>query len=261
MTGLNGVRVLVTRPAHQAENLCHLIAERGGIAVRFPTLAIVECDDLLAIQKKLAHLEAFDWLIFISANAVNFALKANDGKIPAFRIGATCVAIGKATANALAMAGLPVNLLPENNYNSEALLAMPEMQQIQGQRLLIVRGVGGREELANTLRSRGADVHYLNVYKRIIPRINNANVITLLEQNQLDVITATSGETLQNLLIMLGVAYHGQLFTLPLVVVSDRIKQLATELGFKRIAVASSPSDEAILETVNQNNRGIAWPN
>lgn len=258
MIELNGRRVLVTRPAHQAENLCRLIAGRGGIAVRFPTLAIVECDNLLAIQKNLAQLESFDWVIFISANAVNFALKANDGKIPRFRIGATCVAIGKATATALAMAGLRVDLLPENNYNSEALLELPEMQEIQGQRLLVVRGIGGREELANTLRDRGADVHYLNVYKRIIPNINNAEIIELLEQNKLDVITATSGETLHNLLIMLGVAHHQQLFALPLVVVSDRIKQIAAELGFKRIAVTDSPSDEAILETVNQSNRGIA---
>jgi uroporphyrinogen-III synthase len=132
------------------------------------------------------------------------------------------------------------------------------MQAVQGQRILIVRGEGGRDELADTLSERGADVQYLNVYKRIIPSTNNAHVIALLEQHQLDVITATSGEVLQNLLIMLDAAHHQPLFSLPLIVVSDRIKQLATELGFKRIAVADSPSDEAILETVNQSNRGIA---
>ncbi|MDD1615336.1 MAG: hypothetical protein CG439_407 [Methylococcaceae bacterium NSP1-2] len=261
MTDLNGARVLVTRPAHQAENLCRLIEQQGGVAVRLPTLEIVECDDLFAIQKNLAHLESFQWLIFVSVNAVNFALKANDGKIPRFKTQPTCAAIGKATANALERAGVVVDLTPEPPYNSEALLAMPELQHVQGQRVLIVRGEGGREELANTLQSRGADVHYLNVYKRIMPRMNNAEIILLLEQNQLDVITATSGEVLQNLLIMLDATRHQQLFNLPLVVVSDRIKQMATELGFKRIAVASSPSDEAILETVNQSNRGIAWPN
>jgi uroporphyrinogen-III synthase len=135
------------------------------------------------------------------------------------------------------------------------------MQSMQGQRVLIVRGEGGREELANTLRRRGADVHYLNVYKRIISSTDNANVVALLEQKKLDIITVTSGEILQNLLIMLGAAHHRQLFSLPLVVVSDRIKQMAVDMGFKRITVTSSPSDEAILETVNQNNRGIAWPN
>ena len=260
MIELKGARVLVTRPSHQAENLSRLIEQHGGIAVRLPTVAIIECDNLLAIQKKLANLDKFQWLIFVSSNAVNFALKANGGKIAqpkTLRLGA----IGKATANALAMAGLSIDLLPEQPYNSEALLAVADMQNVEGQRVLIVRGEGGREELANTLRSRGADVHYLNVYKRSVPSTNNAEVISLLEQQKLDIITATSGESLQNLLIMLDAVHYRQLFALPLVVVSDRIKQLAVELGFKRIAVACSPSDEAILETVNQNNRGIAWPN
>ena len=260
MTGLNGARVLVTRPVHQAENLCRLIEAQGGVAVCLPTLAVVECDDLSAVRKNLTYLDAFDWLIFVSSNAVNFALKANDGKIARPKT-LRLAAIGKATSKALAMAELSVDLTPCQHYNSEALLAMPEMQKVQGQRVLIVRGEGGREELANTLRNRGADVHYLNVYKRIMPSTDNAEVILLLEQNKLDIITATSSEVLQNLLIILGVAYHPQLFTLPLVVVSDRIKQMAADMGFKRIAVASSPSDEAILETVNQSNRGIAWPN
>jgi uroporphyrinogen-III synthase len=260
MTLLNGLRVLVTRAAHQAENLCRLIEQQGGIAVRLPTVEIVASDDLLAIRKALANLKAFDWLIFVSVNAVNFALKANDGKIDkpeTLRLGA----IGKATSKALQISGLSVDLEPMQNYNSEALLELPEMQSMQGQRVLIVRGEGGREELASQLCSRGADVHYLNVYKRIIPGTNNLEIFSMLEQNRLDIITATSGEVLQNLLIMLGASYHQQLFSLPLVVVSDRIKQLAVGLGFKQIAVTASPSDEAILETINQNNRGIAWPN
>jgi uroporphyrinogen-III synthase len=257
MTALNGIRVLVTRPAHQAENLCRLIEENGGIPVRLPTLEIVAQGDLLAIQKTLASLDCFHWLIFVSANAVNFALKANNGKI-AIPKTLQLAAIGKATSKALAIAGLSVDLEPLQNFNSESLLALPELQTMQGQRVLIVRGEGGREELADTLRSRGADVHYLNVYKRIIPGTNNTAVISMLEQNGLDIITATSGEVLQNLLIMLGATYYQQLFSLPLVVVSDRIKQLAVDMGFKHIAVTANPSDEAILETINQSNRGIA---
>jgi uroporphyrinogen-III synthase len=199
----------------------------------------------------LQHLNDFTWLIFTSSNAVNFALKANSGKIAEFEA-RQIAAIGKATADALKLAGLSIQALPEQNYNSEALLALPAMQNVQGQKILIVRGEGGREELANTLRARGADVCYLNVYKRTIPNSCNNDVSELLEQQQLDIITATSVETLQNLLIMLDTKYHSQLFALPLIVVSDRIKQVANEMGFKRIAVARSPSDEAILETINQ---------
>jgi len=139
---------------------------------------------------------------------------------------------------------------------------MPTMQNMQGQRCLIVRGLGGREELAATLRSRGAVVDYLEVYQRIIPSIDNSALYLLLTQNKLDVITVTSVNALQNLLIMLNEQYHQQLFWIPLVVISDRIRHIAADIGFKRIAVTNSPSDVAILETVKMCvTGGLAWPN
>jgi uroporphyrinogen-III synthase len=259
---LNGAHILVTRPSHQAENLSRLIDERGGVAVRFPTLAIVALDDSCTIQNTLAHLDRYQWLVFISANAVTMhGYYSDGGKIDRFK-SVRIAAIGKATAQALALAGLPVDLVPESGYNSEALLAMPQMQLMKGQSCLIVRGEGGREELATTLRNRGANVEYLDVYKRIIPRVDSSQLSLLLVQDKLDVITVTSGEALQNLLIMLEEKYHQRLFEVPLVVVSNRIRQIAADMGFKRIAVASSPSDAAILETVTMCvTGGIEWPN
>ena len=259
---LNGARVLVTRPAHQAENLSRLIGERGGVAVRFPTLEIVELDDFSAIESTLAQVDKYQWLVFISANAVTmYGYYSDSDKIKEFK-SVRIAAIGKATAQALVLAGLPVDLLPEAGYNSEALLAMPQMQQMNGQRCLIVRGEGGRDELAVTLRSRGANVDYLDVYKRTIPAIDTAQVSLLIAQDKLDVITITSGEALQNLLIMLEEKNHQRLFEVSLVVVSNRIRQIAADIGFKRIAVTHDPSDVAILETVTMCvTGGIKWPN
>lgn len=247
--GLNGARVLVTRPAHQAENLSRLIQGRGGEAVRFPVLDIVARDNIEEVQYALKNLDKFQWVVFISPNAVNFALKANNGKIDRLKT-VRFAAVGRATAQALEAAGLTVDVVPEQGYTSEALLAMPQMQQVKGQACLIVRGEGGREELANTLRSRGAVVQYLEVYKRTIPSIDSSQVVQLLAQHRLDVITVTSGEALQNLLIMLGENNHQLLLPIPIVVVSDRIRQLAAGMGFKRIAVTENPADTAILETV-----------
>ncbi|WP_031437571.1 uroporphyrinogen-III synthase [Methylobacter tundripaludum] len=245
---LNGACVLVTRPEHQAENLSRLIEQRGGIAVRFPTLEIVSRDDD-RIKSTLANLDGFQWVVFISANAVNFALKANSGKIPRTK-SVRFAAVGQATAQAMKMAGLPVDLVPEYGYNSEALLEMPQLQQVEGQNCLIVRGEGGREQLATTLRSRGAEVDYLEVYKRIIPRMDSSPVVELLAQHRLDVITVTSAEALQNLSLMLGEKNNKLLSLIPLVVVSDRIRCLAADMGFNRITVTDSPIDTAILETV-----------
>jgi len=246
---LNGAHVLVTRPEHQAENLSRLIEQRGGIAVRFPTLEIVPLDDAEPVKTTLENLDSVHWVIFISANAVNFALKANGGKIR-FTESVRFAAVGQSTALAMKIAGLPVDLVPEAGYNSEALLAMPQLQQVEGQNFLIVRGEGGREQLATTLRSRGATVNYLEVYKRIIPRIDSSPVVELLEQHRLDVITVTSAEALQNLHFMLGERNNELLSLIPLVVVSDRIRRIAADIGFNRITVTDKPIDTAILETV-----------
>jgi uroporphyrinogen-III synthase len=101
ITLLNGAHVLVTRPAHQAENLSRLIAERNGVAVRFPTLAIVAVDNACTIQNTLAHLDRYQWLIFISANAVTMhSYPVDDGKIKKFK-SVRIAAIGRATAEAL----------------------------------------------------------------------------------------------------------------------------------------------------------------
>lgn len=250
MSALNGVQVLVTRPAEQANELCDLIDAEGGIAVRFPTIEVVATHNTPDIQQRLANLDTVDWLIFISRNAVNFALKANNGKIT---VNTTRIAaIGKATADALNNAGLNVDLIPNLAFDSEALLTMPELQQIEGQSVLIVRGVGGRETLARVLVERGAKVEYLAVYQRIMPSVNDAEVCRLLAEHHLTILTVTSGEILENLLMMVTKSYHQLLFDLPLIVVSDRIKQLATDLGFKQIVV-SSPTNQAILNAIIKN--------
>jgi uroporphyrinogen-III synthase len=254
---LQGVHVLVTRPSHQAESLCQLIEQQGGIAVRFPTLEVVEMnakpnnesDNPAIATNPLSKLSNYRWLVFISANAVNFALKANGGKIARFK-SVQIAAIGQATANALIKSGLQVNLLPKTGFDSDSLLAMPELQLVNGQNILIVRGQGGREQLATVLRSRGANVDYWEVYQRIMPDVDNAKLGDLLEQNKLNVIVITSCEALQNLQTMLGSPYTTQLTAVSLVVVSDRIKRFAIEMGFTRIAVTEYPSDSAILDAL-----------
>jgi uroporphyrinogen-III synthase len=246
---LNGAHILVTRPEHQAESLSRLIEEQGGIAVRFPTLAIAPRDNVGEIKNIFDNLDRYQWVIFTSINAVNYALKANNGKIGWIK-SVRFAAVGQSTALAMKIAGLTVDLVPENEYNSEALLATPQLQQVEKQNCLIVRGEGGREHLAITLRSRGAEVGYLEVYKRIIPNIDNSLVVKLLAQQRLDAITVTSAEALQNLIIMLGERNKKLLSLIPLVVVSDRIRQIAADMGFNRVTVTDNPTDTAILETV-----------
>ncbi|MGR9045302.1 MAG: uroporphyrinogen-III synthase [Gammaproteobacteria bacterium] len=243
--------VLVTRPAHQAEHLVELIERRGWRAVLFPVLEILPVMGSEKLNSLLPRLEHFDILIFISANAVNFALQANGGKIDLFE-NHRIAAVGRATAKALEMAGLSVDWLPTSGFNSEALLEMPAFQRVEGRSLLIVRGEGGRETLADTLRARGATVEYLEVYKRIRPESDNRPVVRLLERHELDVITLTSGEALQNLMVMLGQNCRSELCTVPLVVISQRMKDMAEAMGFETVMVADSPADTAMIETITK---------
>jgi len=258
-TNFKGARILVTRPRHQARQLCDLITQQHGYAVQFPTLEIEALTVNDEIGRKLAMLENYHWLIFVSVNAVDYAVKANSGKIDPFRL-SHIAAVGKATAKALQKLGLTVDLLPDQGFNSEALLEMPVLQDMQGLRCLIVRGQGGREKLAETLRYRGARVEYLEIYKRVKPETNNNVLAGMLKQNHLAAVTITSCEALQNLLQMLDEQSAALLLFVPLVVISHRIRQKAEQLGFKRIAVTENPADTAILKTlttvINGENSG-----
>jgi uroporphyrinogen-III synthase len=240
---------MVTRPEQQADRLCRLIEKMGGSAVRFPVLEIIPVNGVQLTLKVVGKLQSFDWIVFVSANAVNFALRSSmeNTKIPPQ---VNVAAVGRATAKALRKAGVRVDLLPETGFNSEALLATPELQQLEGQSVLIVRGTGGRELLADELRLRGARVEYLEVYKRLKPVMAVEPILKRLENNDLDVITVTSSEALQNLISAFDEKIKQRLLSIPLVVISERIKRLANKIGFKNIAVAAEPSDTAILDSV-----------
>lgn len=233
----------------QADNLCALIEQSGGIPIRFPVLDIIPAELNEKIKSILNALQHYQWLFFVSTNAVNFALRANNGKIDIPQhVG--IVAVGQATAKALRNAGLNVDLVPEQGFNTEAILSMPQLQTLNGQSCLIVRGHGGRELLAQTLEQRGAQVYYLELYRRIMPEIDTGPVERLLHQNKLDVITITSGEALKNLLKMLDSSVHHQLLATPLAVISQRIRQLAIELGFKQVFVSEQPADTALVKAI-----------
>lgn len=245
---LKGKRILITRPQQQAFNLIQLIKQHGGQAIPFPTLEILPIENTNTVKQQLENLKTYQWLIFVSANAVNFAVAANNGKIDSFKQ-PKIATVGKATAKALQDIGLTVDLVPETGFNSEALLAMQAFQQVQNQQILIVRGAGGRETLANELKKRGATVEYCEVYQRQIPVIDTLPVVDLLKKQQLNYITITSAEALQNLLLMLE-PYKYLLVNVALIVISERIKQIAQASGFKKIVVSSSPDDAAILNTM-----------
>lgn len=252
--GLNNIRVLITRPAEQSEALQAMVKEAGGIAVSLPLLAIAAEVDAESKQR-CKFISGYDWVIFISQNAVRHALSL----LPSsnWADSTAIAAIGSATTNALRQAGYPVDIQPDESVNSEGLLQALNEEALSGKKILIVRGKGGRETLAEGLCQRGALVDYAEVYRRFCPEIK-AQQLTQILHNGIDVITIASGETLQNLAsiiktVALNDEQKQQLRSCPLIVVSERIKSLAMRLGFSaQIIVAKQPDNTGLVNAIEQ---------
>ncbi|MCI0668725.1 MAG: uroporphyrinogen-III synthase [Methylococcaceae bacterium] len=258
---LAGLAILVTRPERQAEPLCSLIEAEGGEAVRFPTLEIRACNPPGSVFSSLGDLQDFDWLVFISANAVYFALNAcdNEFSIPAQ---VKVAAIGEATALALEQSGIAVDLVPRERFNSEAFLELPEMQSVAGRRFLIVRGRGGREMLADALQERGARVMYAEVYQRLRPTVDIDSYLQVWQERGIDAVTVFSGESLMNFIAMLGAKGMAWARNIPLVVAGERIACQAESHGFKKVILAAKATDWALFDALTRisdpdRDRGI----
>lgn len=239
---LAGIGVLVTRPAPQSEGLCRLIAQCGGRALAFPVMEIQPPGNSEQARALLAR--AWDLVIFISPNAVRFAL-ALAGMLPTAKRTAV---VGRGTARALEAAGARADLMPER-HDSEGLLELPELARVAGQRVLILRGEGGRPLLGDVLVERGADLSYAEVYRRVRPVVDAAPLLARWGRD-VRVVTATSVEILENLRALLGARGYGRLRSTPLVVVSERMLHSAEEMGIERIVRAEGASDTALLEAL-----------
>ncbi len=243
---LAGRGVLVTRPAGQAEGLCQLIEQAGGRAIRFPTIAIEPTADVHAAALLT---DAWDLLYFVSPNAVEQALAlVSDGR---WSRAAWVAAVGRGTARVLTAAGRAPDLVPSERYESEALLAMPELADMRGRRVLIVRGEGGRALFAETMAERGAEVRFAEVYRRVRPAVDPAPLLARWS-DEVDLVMATSDEVLLNLVEMLGPAGRDRLLATPLVVIAERTEQTARGVGFRIVKVAERADDAAILQSLRE---------
>lgn len=249
MKPLHGLHVVVTRPEAQAGRFCELLEQAGAIAHRYPVMAIKAAPLAPANLQRLHQTAYYQWAIFISANAVEhgLALLGNTAAFSHTRIGA----IGKQTAATLQSHGIKADLVPKAGFTSEDFLALPAMQALAGQRILIVRGGDGREVLADTLRQRGANVDYADVYWRICPPNPPQRLKQLHDSGQLDIISLTSSESLHNLLGLLHPSDWVK--AIPLLVGSGRIAADATQAGFTNtIIVAPNPADDSMLTALRE---------
>lgn len=244
---LTGCGVLVTRPADQADELCRVIEDAGGDAVRFPVLRIAGRAPQ-EVAAEFARLPPPDIIVFVSRNAVAH------GRAAVSASSAAVAAVGPATAARLEAAGTRVDISVAEGFNSEILLTHPALQDVRDRTVLIVRGEDGRALLGDTLRERGAQVHYLAAYRRETNRLPAADIEALeaaWRTGRIDCVTVMSVATLASLLEQLPPTLLEFLRKTPLVVPGERVLKTACERvpGVPAI-LASGPGAAEMLDAL-----------
>lgn len=249
MTSLGGIGVLITRPDHQSGELAALVEKAGGIPVLLPTIDIRPTGD---DSEKLAELRSagdIDVAIFVSSNAVNYG-QALLEELGANKVRLACV--GPSTARCMKHLGHPPDLVPAQGFNSEALLSEPDLRDMTGKSVVIVRGEGGRELLGQSLRQRDGTVTYIETYRRVCPQPATGEIMNIesrWDSGGISVVTIYSVTALENLMAMLSDDGQRLLRESQIVTISDRIAKKARQLGIAQPAlIASAPDDHAVVE-------------
>jgi len=254
---LSDLRVLVTRPLHQHASLCSAIEDNGGEAKHFPLFAIEPVNEPILVQQiktKVENLDNYQLIIFISTNAVKFgALWIND-YWQRFPVGVGVLAMGPSTARKVSIELDCGVVTSDAGASSEDILLLDELADISGSKVAIVRGIGGRELLADSLRQRGAGVDYVEVYRRMPTQKSGEELATVLRQENINIFVVTSGESLARLdrLIKDTVQLAHTVRSIPIIVPSNRVAKDAAQLGYTKVKLALGADDEAIINALQE---------
>ncbi|EOD56640.1 uroporphyrinogen-III synthase [Aeromonas molluscorum] len=237
---------LVVRPAEQGAELATLLRQHGHAPHPCTLLTLGPGNELDQLANQLAEA---DIVIAVSTHAVIFAdhFLLQTGQtwpnIDYFAVGDT---------SAAAFAELGIRAASPADPRSEGLLALSELQQVAGKRILILRGNGGRDLIARTLASRGALVHYCCTYERHYPALDGSALTREWQAAGIDSLLITSGELLQRLQTLVPEDAHPWLHGCQLVVPSPRVAEMAEGLGFLHITIAQGAANQALLAALEQ---------
>ena len=246
---LAGVHVLVTRPIEQQQTLRELIESLGGKVLSLPLIDIQPlqlASEIQAATEKIQQLDNYQILIFVSSNAAKFGAELINNYWPQCPTGLSMLAIGPATAKCLSSLLDADIIQADSGVTSEDLLKLPLLREVSEKRIGIVRGQGGRELLADTLRDRGARVDYLETYRRTDVDYDSVEFCNKLKTAAINVLTVTSSQALDRLQAMLA-DNKEEMGLLPLLVPSRRILLQARELGFCQVVNVNGADPESYL--------------
>lgn len=245
-------RILLIKPMRPEDQFLSLLKNTGAEITHTPVMsiqAIAESHAITesqAIKSLILDVDNFHKAIFVSGNAAELALEWLDKYWPMLPLGIDYFAVGERTAAVLKQVGIQASH-PRGRQNSEELLQLSQLQQLDNQRIIIFRGCGGREILADTLIERGAAVEYCELYRRVID--HQQLQLAQLQAQTSDCLVVHSGEQLQ----AMGAAEALELVDRAVVVPSPRVAMIAQQLGYKRVVSADNALPEAMLAAVKKS--------
>lgn len=251
---MNGWRLLLTRPAEECVALAETLAAHGVVSHSLPLLAIEPLAETPEQRATFLALERYCAVIVVSKPAARLGLALLERHWPQPLAGQPWFAVGAATAGLLGERGLPVHC-PEHGDDSEALLLLPRLQQAlaaaREPRVLILRGEGGREFLAERLRGQGVTVDYLPLYRRLLPDYAAGELIARVRAQRLNALLVSSGQGLEHLVELAGADWPA-LARLPLFVPSARVAEQARRAGAEVVVDCRGASAAALLAALER---------
>ncbi|MEK7791312.1 MAG: uroporphyrinogen-III synthase [Deltaproteobacteria bacterium] len=208
---LKGRTILVTQAREQAKRFTNLLKQKGARVLACPTVDTIPCATPKTLQC-LKQLETYEWLVFVSPNAVIFffQLLSKHGISKAQLRRLRIVALGKTTREVLKQNKLRVHLVPPGHPDSgaETHLVALFKGKIDGKKILVLKSLDAKPPLLDILRSKGALVDALPLYKSILPAENSKILLKYLSEERIDAVTFTSPSTVHNFIKMLNADHH-----------------------------------------------------
>lgn len=229
-----------------------MLAAQGCDCIRMPLQSTRSAPWSARLAAELAWAAGAALRIFVSRAAVRAA-----SRLLPFAATSAAIAVGAATAAALRALGQQCVQAPGGAEDSEGVLALPELQQVAGQRIAVLAAPGGRTRLVDALRARGADARAVMVYRRLPQRPRPAAVAALRLAADRVWLTASSGLLLAALDKVLIDHRLESLRARPLVVASARIAAQASALGYRDVRVARGASAAALVEALRAGAREL----
>lgn len=238
---LLGKTILITRASSQSDGLRGSLESAGARVIELPAIQIVPLDDWSEVDRAVANLPTYDWVIFTSSNAVEHFMH----RVQMAGIGwsVPVAVVGTSTARSLEKWGLNASLVP-TNFRAEGLLeAFPS--EFAGVRMLLPRAETAREILPDELRRRGATVDVLPVYRTIKSSLGPQEISETFSKHRVDAVVFTSPSAVRFFSDTLGESLSSTLERIPIATIGPVVGEAVESLGLK---VAIQPAQATMMD-------------